>query len=100
MYDDILTTLRSVLKKNGIKICSNPECNKIMTDGYGITDNNTHYCSIECLNKEIIANNFDRDKSVYKIECEYSTSVLEAINNILLNAPSLNEGKLGLRPIE
>ena len=102
MNDNILITLRTILENNGIKICSNPDCSKLMIDGYSVMGTNKQYCCSECLNKELPYNKYEVEKGIFVSKTQWvnSKATLEAVNNLLVHAPVLQDGKLGIKPID
>lgn len=101
-YNDILTTLRDVLHDNEIRVCD--ECKKIMVKGYVIEGGNKYYCSDNCLHTNLTKEEFnelynDGEGETYYTEWNYSKDVLIAINKLVQEAPALQEGELGIRPI-
>lgn len=102
MYNDIIITLKQILQNNGIQVCSNPNCKRIMIEGYVINGGEKHYCSDECLHTEISEeyyNELCKDGDTYYIRWIYCKEVLKAINTLIQKAPVLQEGEFGIKPI-
>lgn len=104
MYTDILKSLRDILHNNEIRVCSNPDCKKIMVEGYLIEGGVEYYCSNECLHTEITQEEFnklynDGEGESYYTEWDYCSHVLKAIDTLLQEAPVLQKGELGIVPI-
>ncbi|WP_304576770.1 hypothetical protein [Romboutsia ilealis] len=104
MYDDILIPLREILHNNEIRICSNPECKKIMVEGYVIENGMEYYCCEECLHTEITEEEFielydDGEGDSYYTEWDYCIHTLKAINKLVEEAPVLQAGELGIVPM-
>lgn len=102
-YDDLLTTLRDILQDNEIRVCD--ECKKIMVKGYLIEAGmRGYYCSDNCLYSNITKEEFielynDGQGETFYTEWGYSKDVLIAINRLVQEAPALQEGELGIKPM-
>ena len=100
MYKDILETLKHILHNNGMRVCDN--CKRIMIEGYIIEGGIKHYCSYDCLNTNISPKEYKRlhsEGDTYYIELGYCKEVLKAVNNLVKEAPVLQESENGIRPI-
>ncbi len=99
---DIQESLRGILHNNEIRVCSNPECKKIMVEGYIIEDGVEYYCSDDCLHTNMTQEEFKElhnDGDSFWTEWYYCRHVLKAIDRLVQEAPVLQEGELGIKPI-